>query len=250
MGSTKKLITHNPDALMGRDSDRSVGAHNSCCMPFGTILIDALANTLSLLGGFLPQLILTVIVLLVGGLLAFFLRRGVIWVFDQLQINKGGETIGLKEILERSGSYNLSGFFGWLVAWFFIIVAFLTAAQVLELTGVIAFLTPLGGYVVHVVTAALILLTGIVIANFLSALIRGSVKVARLVSANFLANAAWLAVFIFTLLTALQELQVPAPVLQYLVIGVIAALALASGIALGTGKDKGYFGKLLRDITE
>lgn len=219
-------------------------------MPFGTILIDAIANTLSLLGGFLPRLILTVIVLLVGGLLAFFLRRGVIWVFDQLQINKGAATIGLKEILERAGKYNLSGFFGWLVAWFFIVVAFIAAADIMGLAGVLAFLTPLGGYVLHVVTAALMLLIGITIANFLSGLIRGGVKVARFISANFLANASWLAVFIFTMLIALRELQVPEPVINYLVIGVITSLTLAAGIALGTGKDKGYFGKLLRDITE
>lgn len=219
-------------------------------MPFGTILINAIANTLRLLGGFLPAFILVVIVLLAGGIIALFAKRGVIWVFDRLQINKGAATIGLKELLERSGKYNLSGFFGWIAEWFIVIVAFVTALEIMGLSGVIAFFAPLGGYVLHVVTATLMLLVGVVIANFLSGLIRGSVTVARLASANFLANASWLAVFIFTLLVALRELQVPEPVINYVVIGTIAALALATGIALGTDKDRGFFGKLLRDITE
>lgn len=219
-------------------------------MPFLTILSDALANTWSLIAGFLPGLILAVLTLLIGGLVALYLKRGVIWVGDQLQINKGADTIGLKDILARGGKVNISTFFGWLVEWFIVIVAFVTALEVLELSGVIVFFTPLGGYVLHAVTAALILLVGVVIANFLSALIRASVRITRLVSANFLANVSWLAIFIFTLLIALRELQVPEQVIEYLVLGTIVALALATGIALGTGKDQGYFGKLLRDITE
>lgn len=219
-------------------------------MPFGTILIDALINTWSVLAGFLPGFILAVIVLLAGGILALFAKRGVIWVFDQLKINKGAATIGLKEILERSGKYNLSGFFGWIVEWFIVIVAFVTALDIMGFAGVIGFFEELGGYALHVVTATLILLVGVVVANFLSGLIRGSVKVARLAPANFLANASWLAVFIFTLLVALRELQVPELVINHVVMGTIVALALATGIALGTGKDRGYFGKLLRDITE
>lgn len=219
-------------------------------MPFSTILIDALTNTLGLLGGFLPPFLLAVLVLLVGGILALFAKRGAMWVFQQLQINKGAATIGLKEILERGGRYDLPAFFGWIVEWFIVIVAFLTAVNVMEIAGVPAFMNTLGGYTFHVVTAALILLIGVVIANFLSGVIRGSAKIAHLASGNFLANAAWFAVFLFTLLGALRELQVPADVIQYLVIGTIAALALASGIALGIGKDQGFFGKLLRDITE
>lgn len=222
-------------------------------MAFGTILIESLANTLGLLGGFLPKFILAVVVLVVGGLLAFYIKRGIIWVFDQIQINKGAEVIGLKEILERGGKYNLSAFFGWIVEWFIVIVAFLTAAGVMGFTeGINAFLATLGGYAFHVSTAVLILLIGAVVANFLSGVIRSSVQIARLVSANFLANVAWLAVFVFTLLLALKELQVSAAVIEYLVIGVIAALALAAGIAFGTGKEsaKAWFGKMYRDITE
>lgn len=219
-------------------------------MPFGTIFVDALTNTLRLLGGFLPQFLLAVLVLLVGGIIALFAKRGTIWAFQQLQVNKGAATIGLKEILDRGGRYNLPVFFGWIVEWFIVIVAFLTAVNIMGIAGVPAFIATLGGYTLHVVTAVLILLIGVMIANFFSGVIHSSVKIARLQSANFLANAAWFAVFLFTLLLALGELQVPAQVIQYLVIGTIAALALASGIALGIGKDQGFFGKVLRDITE
>lgn len=217
-----------------------------------TLLTDTTMSTLGLIGGFLPRFLLTVLVLVVGGLLAFFLRRGVIWVFTQLRINEGSEAIGLQPILERGGADNLPGFFGWVVAWFTIIVTFLVALDLAGLAGVFAFLSPLGSYVLHVVIAVLILITGITIANFLSGIIRASVRIARLTSANTLANAAWLATFTFTLLVALRELQVPASVVQYLVIGVIAALALAAGIAFGNGKEsaRSWFGELRRDLTE
>lgn len=219
-------------------------------MLFVTILIDALTNTWSLIAGFLPGFILAVLVLLIGGLIAFYLKRGVIWAGDQLQLNKAADTIGLKDILARGGKVNISAFLGWLAEWFIVIVTFVIALDVMGLVEVTAFFATLGGYALHVITAILILLVGIVVAKFLSNLIQSSVKIGRLASGNFLANVAWLAVFVFTLLVALRELQAPEPVIQYLVIGAIAALALASGIALGTGKDKGYFGKLLRDITK
>ncbi len=219
-------------------------------MPFVTILLDALTNTWGLLAGFLPTFILAVIVLLVGGILAFFAKRGVVWVCERLQINKGGAAIGLKEVLGRAGKYNLPAFFGWCVEWFIVVVAFVSALTIVEFSGVFAFFSTLGGYAIHVATAALILLVGVVVANFVSKLTRGSVKVARLVSANFLANVSWLALFIFTVLVALRELQVPEHIIGYVVLGAIAALALATGIALGIGKDGGFFGKLRRDIIE
>lgn len=221
-------------------------------MSFVTTLTDATVGTLGLLSEFLPRFLLTIAVLVVGGFLAFFLRRGVIWVFTQLRINEGSEAIGLQPILERGGADNLPGFFGWVVAWFTIIVTFLVALNLMGLVRVIAFFAPLGSYVLHVVVAVLILIVGLTIANFLSGIIRSSVRIARLTSANFLANAAWLAVFIFTLLIALRELQVPASLIQYIVIGAIAALALATGIAFGTGKEsaRSWFGALQRDLTE
>lgn len=221
-------------------------------MIFGTLLLGTLVSTWGLLWGFLPQFLLAALTLAVGGLLAFFLSRGVIWAFTQLQLNRGGVVIGLKEILERGTTYNLPGFLGWTVWWFIMVVAFLTALHIMGLSAVLAAFPVFGAYALHTVTAALILLVGITIANFLSGVLRASVRIARLASANVLANVVWLATLVAAVLIALRELQVPEQVIGTLVIATIAALALAAGLAFGTGREsaRSWLGKLRRDLTE
>ena len=70
---------------------------------------------------------------------------------------------------------------------------------------------------------------------FLKNLIQASVKSARLHHAGFLGSLAWWSVMVFGLLAALTQLGIAVSIINSLVTGFVAMLALAGGIAFGLG---------------
>jgi hypothetical protein len=126
-------------------------------------------------------------------------------------------------------------FFYELVKWFFIVVFLMAATDILGLTQVTEFLRTVVFYLPNVIVAALVLLIGVLVARFLEGLVRGSVKAAELSSANFLGSLTKWAVLIFSLLVALNQLRVADEIIRIVVIGVVAAGAIALGLSFGLG---------------
>jgi hypothetical protein len=90
-------------------------------------------------------------------------------------------------------------------------------------------------YIPNVVVAALILLIGAMVAKFLEGVVKGSVRAAGLVSANFLGTLTRWAVLIFSWLMALEQLNVADELIRTVVMGAVGAGALALGLAFGLG---------------
>ena len=126
-------------------------------------------------------------------------------------------------------------FLGQVVYWFFIVVFLLAASDILGFVSLSAFLKDVLSYIPSVIVAALILLAALVVANFLRDLIRASVMGARLHAAKSLGAIAWWGVTIFGFLTALTQLGVAVEVINTLITGLVAMLALAGGLAFGLG---------------
>ena len=129
-------------------------------------------------------------------------------------------------------------FFYELVKWFFVIVFLMAATNILGLTQVTEFLQMVVSYLPNVIIAAVILLIGILVAKFMEGVVRASVKAAGLASANFLGTLTKWAISVFSLLIALNQLQVAGDIIKILITGLIAALALSLGLAFGLGGSK------------
>lgn len=204
--------------------------------------------------GFVPRLVAAVVVFLVGWLVAILIGRLVWHIIKTVQLDKGLENIGLKGIWERSGyKLNSAFFFYELVKWFFIIVFLMAATDILGLNQVTEFLRTVVLYIPNVIVAALVLLIGALVAKFLEGLVRGSVKAAELVSANFLATMTKWAVLIFSWLVVLDQLNVASEVVRIIVMGVVAAGAIALGLAFGLGgRDHAddFIAKMKKHISE
>jgi hypothetical protein len=122
------------------------------------------------------------------------------------------------------------------VKWFVILVFFVAALNVLQLTQVSIFLQSIVvGYLPNVIIAVLILLAGAVIAQAAEGVIAGSARAAGIVAAGFVGTLARWAIWIFAILTALYQLQIATAILQTLFTGVVVGLALAFGLAFGLG---------------
>jgi len=171
-------------------------------------------------------------VAVIFGKAAYYLVRA-------LHIDNALTRVGFRRAWERSGfSLNSANFFQELVKWFFIIVFLMAATNILGLQQVSEFLSAVVYYLPNVIVAAIILLIGILVAKFLENFVRASVKAAGLISANFLAEATKWTVFVFSMLVALAQLRVAEDIIRIIIVGFVAAAALATGLAFGLGGVK------------
>lgn len=212
------------------------------------IIRGSLLTLWSSVAAFVPKLVAAVVVFLIGWLIAVLLGRVAFHVIKVLQINRALEGLGFKGAMERGGlSLDAPKFFDELVKWFFIIVFLMAATNIVGLTQVTEFLGVVVFYLPNVIVAALVLLIGVLLARFLEHSVRASVKAARLASANFLALLSRWSVLIFSFLIALDQLKVAPELIRIFVMGVVAMIAIAGGLALGLG-GRDLAGEWLTDL--
>lgn len=186
--------------------------------------------------GFLPRLIAAIVVFLVGWLIAVLLGKLAWHIIRLIRLDAALEKVGFRKVWERSG-YKLNSpyFFYELVKWFFIVVFLMAATDILGLVQVTAFLSSVVYYLPNVFIAAFVVLIGVLVAKFLEGVVKGSVKAAQLVSANVLGSFAKWIVIVFSVLVALNQLGVAEQIINIVITGLVAAGALALGLAFGLG---------------
>ncbi len=202
--------------------------------------IDTLARSLQDLWlqviGFLPNLIGAIIVIVIGAIVATGLERLVERVIYYLKLDTLLRQLGVESYLDRANvRLNAGHFLGQVVYWFFILVFLLAASDILNFTALSGFIQDVLNYIPNVIIAALILLASLVVAHFLRGLIRTSVMGARLHAAKTLGTIAWWGVVVFGFLTALTQLGVAVQIINTLITGLVAMLAIAGGLAFGLG---------------
>lgn len=203
------------------------------------IVRTSLTTLWSGVAGFVPRLIAALVVFLVGWLIAVLLGKLAYHIVKILHLDNGLTKVGFRSAWERSGfRLDTPKLFYELVKWFFVVVFLMAATNILGLTQVSDFLQTVVLYLPNVIIAAIILLIGILVAKFMEGLVRASVKAAGLASANFLGTLTKWAIVIFSLLIALNQLQVAGDIIKIVITGLIAAVSLAVGLAFGLGGAK------------
>jgi len=186
--------------------------------------------------GFLPELIGALVVLIIGIIVASGLERLVERLIYYLKIDTLMKQVGVEAFMQRAGmKLNTGHFLGKLVYWFFIVVFLLASSDILGFGALSVFLKEVLNYIPSVIIAVLILLASLVVANFLKGLVKASVMGARLHAGKTLGTIAWWGVAVFGFLTALAQLGVAVQIINTLITGLVAMLALAGGLAFGLG---------------
>lgn len=203
------------------------------------IVQSSLLTLWSGVAGFVPRLIAAVLVFFVGWLIATLLAKLAYHIVNAVRIDSALTRVGFRQAWEKSGfRLDTAGFFHDLVKWFFIIVFLMASTNILGLDQVTEFLRTVVLYIPNVIVAAFILLIGILVAKFLENTVRASVRAAGLASANFLGALTKWAIFIFSLLVALSQLEVAAEIIRIVVVGMVGAVSVAVGLSFGLGGVK------------
>lgn len=203
------------------------------------IVVESFKTLWTNVAGFAPRLIAAIVVFLVGWLIAVLLGKVAYHVVKALRVDNALAKIGFRSAWERSGfRLDTPKLFYEMVKWFFIVVFLMVTTNILRLDQVTEFLSTVVYYLPNVIVAAIILLIGLLVANFLEGVVKASVRAAGLASANFLGTLTKWSVFVFTLLVALTQLRVADDVIRIVIIGFVAAVSLALGLAFGLGGVK------------
>ncbi len=199
---------------------------------------------------FVPNFLGALVVFVVGLIVATGLSALVEKVLSAAKLDEGLSRLGLAPYFERAGvALRASFFVGRVVFWFLVVVFLLAASDALGLGAFSGFLHDVLLFVPNVVAAALIMLASVVLANFAKKLVAGSVMSAKLKAGGFLGSLSWWSISVFGFFAALVQLNVAASIINALVTGFIAMLALAGGLAFGLG-GKEYAAHLLSRLRE
>jgi len=187
--------------------------------------------------GFLPELIIAVVIFIIGWIVGALLGRVVDQVIKAVKLDTALRSAGFESVMSRAGfSLNSGRFVGGLVKWFVIIVFLVASLDVLGLSEVNNFLSDIVLlYLPRVFVAVLIMLVAVVLAEAVKNVVVGSAKAAHVHNAPFLGTLTKWAIWIFAGLASLFQLGIAATFLQTLFTGVIVALALAFGLSFGLG---------------
>ena len=204
---------------------------------WGGVFTSSLQGIWYGVAGFVPTLIIAVIIFAIGWVLAALIEKLVETVFKTLKIDAALKSAGLEDIVDRAGyKLNSGAFVGSLVKWFIIIVFLIASFDVLGLSQVNTFLRDVVlSYLPQVIVAVLVLMVAVVIAEAMQKLVIASARAAHVKSAHLLGVITKWSIWIFAILTALFHLGIAPGLIQTLFMGVVVALALASGLAFGLG---------------
>lgn len=197
-----------------------------------------------------PRILLAIIIFIIGWIVATTLGKLVMMGVDALKLDRSFKNTGVDEALARAGTrLHIGRVFGELVKWFIAIVFLVASLNILGLDQVTAFLQQVLAYIPQVIIAALILVAGTILADFVKKVVSGSAAVANVRSAKMLGSIAYYAIWILALVTALDKLGIFGYFGQILFTGLVVMIALALGLAFGLG-GKDVAGRWLSRISD
>lgn len=186
--------------------------------------------------GFLPNLVVAIVIVLLGWGVGVLLGRVVSQVVKAIKIDEGLRKAGLEDFLNRGGlALNTGAFLGGLVRWFVMLVFWVGAFEVLRLSQVTLFLKDILNYLPQVIVAVLILIAAGLVADVMKKIVLSSAMSAEISSAGFLATVTKWVIWIFAILVALSQLGIAAGFIQTIFTGLVVALSLGLGLAFGLG---------------
>lgn len=220
---------------------------------WGSSLVLAFDDLARVLIGFVPKLIVAVVIFMVGWLIGAIIGRFIAQVVNMLRVNRALEEVGVGDVVARAGMKLDAGrFIGKVIEYFIVIVFLLASLELMGLNQVTEFLRgAILGYLPSVIIAAFILVIAAVVADAVKRLVTSSFRAAGISSAGFMGGIAKWSIWGFALIAALAQLGIAEQMLLTLFTGFVAMLAIAGGLAFGLGgKDAAasFIERLREDI--
>ena len=201
---------------------------------------------------FIANLVLAIIVFVVGYLVSVGIGRLITEILKSIKFNKLFEKEGWRHALQRANvEVNPSEFIGAIFKWVFVIVSLLVAVDILKLVAFAGFLTQVLDYLPNVIVAVLVFVVAIIISDIVEKIVRTMVERLKVgygfIAASIVKWAIWIFAFFLILDQLLPASELVKTLYTSIVYGVVGALTLGIGLAIGLG-GKSTAEKVISDM--
>jgi len=194
---------------------------------------EAVVDSLRSVFSFVPELIAALIVILLGVLIGWALKTVVVKALRFIKVKPYTDAIGLNKVFKtREDVVELVGD---LVKWIVIIVFLIPALTIIGLGDIGEIVRSIVAYLPQVVVAAVIILVGAVLADLASRAVEAGAQTIGAKTAAVVADITRWSIIVFTILVALNELGIASAIINTLLTGFVALIAIAGGLAFGLG---------------
>lgn len=186
---------------------------------------------------FVPRFVFALVIFIVGCIVASFVKKLIAHIIKAIKLDSLLATAQVDALLKRADLNLDSGkFLGTLVQWFVVVVFLVASLNVLGLAQVNEFfLAVVVNYLPRVIVAVLMLIVGVLVADFMGKVVVGGAKASNVMQANLLGSLTRWSIWIFALLVALQQVGIAGQLIQTIFLGLVVAVSLAVGLAFGLG---------------
>lgn len=200
---------------------------------------------------FIPNLIGSLVVFLIGWLIAIGIGKLVTEVLIRLKLNKILEKSGWQEALNKAElKVNPAEFIGGIIKWIFVIVFLLAAVEILGFVQFTDFLKSVISYLPNVIVAALIFVVTVILVDIVEKVVRTTVEGMKTGYGRAVSIVVKWSIWIFSILAILDQLRFEAAdwifaLIKIVFVGLVAMLAISFGLG---GKE--VAAEILRDLKE
>ena len=218
------------------------------------VFLEPLKKFVTKIAGFLPNLFIGAILIIIGLLIAALLRKIICRLSRLLNMDRLSDKVGLTQILQKSGIREpVSWLVGNAVYWIVLISFVIMGLDALKIPSVENLLQEFWFYVPNVIAAAILLGAGYLLGNFLGRAALIAAVNAGIAISGLIGKFVKFTVFIMATTMALELLGIgeDTVLIAFAVVfgGVVLALAIAFGLG-GRDTAKGYINKMLQENKE
>lgn len=213
------------------------------------VLLEPARVVLAQIGQFLINVLLVIIILIVGWLISKAIKTIVTNGLRALKLDELSDRIELDSMLEKGGiAYSLSELIGVVCYWLALLVTFVVALGTVNLITA-SLLDKIVSYIPNVIAAIFILILGLFVATFLRNIVQAAASNAGLSQSKMLSQLVSVIIIIFSVLIALEQLQIGIRITELTVSIVLGSIGLGLALAFGLG-CKGIAEKFVSDVID
>lgn len=185
---------------------------------------------------FLPNLAGALIILLIGFVVAFIFKKVSTTLFKRIGLDRFGNKAGVSDVMVDAGlSRRPSVLAGKIIFWIVLFMFLVPAANTLGLDELVKIFKGFISFLPKILTALLIIILGIIFAQFLRRTIRDNPAAIGSNSAKTLSNMIYGVMVTVVVLVALEQLDIETSLLHNIIALVVGGIMLGLALAVGFG---------------
>jgi len=214
------------------------------------ILLEPAKTVLSQISQFLVNVLLVIIILIIGWVIAKFIKALVTKVLEAIKIDLLSERIELDSLLAKGGiKYSLSELIGAICYWLMLLVTFVVAVNAVGLTIAADLLNKIVLYIPNVVAAIFILVLGMFVATLLGNIVQTAANNVGLSQTKVLTKVTETVIIAFAIFITLEQLKIGIRITEITLSIILGSLGLGLALAFGLG-CRDIAGKFVAELVE